>query len=440
MSQIFFLINYIAEINKFDIPEEFTLFTIDTSNCKLKTDIYLFKFYIIDNDFLSEKDREFLIDLFILCKMVKNSLYKITRNFKKRKIIQSEINTDLYFNELNSFPKNHIVDIIQDNTFYKFRLSDLVNMWMKNLKNTENLFCKPTELKNPYTNVPFKKYNLYNIFIALVNSPFIIPNLIYQFIKCYCCISKFIMHAYPILKDNAIHTFVETAHTYDIMEQINNMMHEHRRSIEYIYFPDTITYRKKKNVVRNMRYIVKDYLYGKYGCNPLKKQSAYDNCKKELIEFMKDNPFSFTSHLIPRTPSIPPPPPPTANNSIYNRINRHNSTLTRTPNISFSLPESFTQSSDYITIDNIIESITNQLGDSNVDLQEEEIIEENNNNVVTERPYRHIVQPYSLQFNAFRPIREIPRTPPNNTNNNNNNNNNNNVETRDTQPFSLRLF
>ena len=65
---------------------------------------------------------------------------------------------------------------------------------------------------------------------------------------------------------------------------------------------------------------------------------------------MKDNPFSFTSHLIPRTPSIPPPPPPTANNSIYNRINRRNSTLTRTPNISFSLPDSFAQSSDYIPI------------------------------------------------------------------------------------------
>lgn len=91
MSQIFFLINYIAEINKFDIPEEFTLFTIDTSNCKLKTDIYIFKFYIIDNDFLSEKDREFLIDLFILCKMVKNSFYKITRNLKKGKLFNLKL-------------------------------------------------------------------------------------------------------------------------------------------------------------------------------------------------------------------------------------------------------------------------------------------------------------------------------------------------------------
>ena len=308
---------------------------------------------------------------------------------------------------------------------------------MKNLKNTENLFCKPTELKNPYTNVPFEKYNLYNIFIALVDSPFIIPNLIYQFIKSYCSISKFIMDSYPILKDNAIHTFVETGHTYDIMEQINNMMHEHRRSIEYIYFPDTITYRKKKIVVRNMRYIVKDYLYGKYGCNPLKKQDAYDKCKKELIEFMKDNPFSFTSHLIPRTPSIPPPPPPTANNSIFNRINRRNSTLTRTPNISFSLPDSFAQSNNYIpiSIDNIIESITNQLEDVSEQIEEE--INEENNNLVTETPYRHIVQPYSLQFNAFRPSREIPRTPPNNNNNNNNNQTDTN---NDTRPFSFRLF
>tara|TARA_B100001093_G_C26859399_1_gene1029170 strand:- start:8074 stop:9381 length:1308 start_codon:yes stop_codon:yes gene_type:complete len=435
MSQIYFLINYISEINNFDIPEEFTLFTIDTSNCNLRTDIYLYKFYIIDNDFLSKKDQEFLIDLYILCKMVKNSIQKLTKNFKKKKIIQSEITTDLYFNELSLLPKNHIVNLIQNNTYYSFRLSDLVNMWMKNLKNTDNLFCKPTELKNPYTNVPFKKHNLYNIFISLVYSPFIIPNLIYEFIKCYCCISKFIMHQYPVLKDNAIHIFVNSAHTFDLMEQINNMMHEHRRSIEYIYFPDTISYSKKKRVVRNMRYIVKNYLYGKYGCNPLKKQEAYDKCKKELIEFIKDNPFNFTNHLIPRTPSIPPPLPPTTNESIFNRINRRNSTLTRTPNISFSLPDSFAQSNEYvpITIENIIENITNQIQDNNTILEEEEIIEENNN-IVTETPYRHVVQPYSLQFQAFRPSRELPRTPPNNNINNNNNNNNN------TPPFSFRLF
>ena len=70
MSQIYFLINYVSEINDFNIPEEFTLFTIDTSNCNLRTDIYLYKFYIIDNDFLSEKDQQFLIDLYI--KIVNN--------------------------------------------------------------------------------------------------------------------------------------------------------------------------------------------------------------------------------------------------------------------------------------------------------------------------------------------------------------------------------
>ena len=188
-----------------------------------------------------------------------------------------------------------------------------------------------------------------------------------------------------------------------------------------------------------MRYIVKEYLYGKYGCNPLKKQDAYDKCKKELIEFMKDNPFSFTSHLIPRTPSIPPPPPPTATDSILNRINRRNSTLAaRRPNISFSLPDSFAQSNEYIpiTIENIIESITNQVQDNNATLEEEEIVEENNN-TVTETPYRHLVQPYSLQFQAFRPSREIPRTPPNNNQDNNNNQSNTN---NDNRPFSFRLF
>ena len=438
MSQMYFLIKYISKLNKFDIPEEFDLFTNDTSNCKLNTDIYLYKFYIIDNDYLTKKDKEFLIDLYILCKMVKNNIHKMLKKYHTKKIIYSEISTDLYFNELKLLPKNHIINIIQNNTLYSFRISDLVNMWIKNLKNTDNLFCKPTELKNPYTNVPFKKFNLYNIFIALVHSPFIIPNLIYQFIKCYCSISKFITDQYPILKDNAIRVFIENAHTYDLMEQINNMTHEHRRCIQYIYFPDTISYAKKKRVIKYMKYILKEYLYGKFGCNPLKKQYAYDKCKKELIDFFKDNPFNFTEHLIPRVPRTQPPPPPIdANESIFNRINRRQTMLTRRSNIAFSLPDSFNHSNDYtgVSIENIIESITNQIQENNINDDNNESTVEINNNIVTERPYRHIVQPYSLRFNAFNPSRELPRTPPNNNQPNDNNN-----QSANENAFSLRLF
>ena len=77
-------------------------------------------------------------------------------------------NTDLYFNPLNKYPKNQLVKLIINNTIYNFRISNLINMWLDSLTKQENLFCKPIELKNPYTNLPFNKHNLYNIFSLFI--------------------------------------------------------------------------------------------------------------------------------------------------------------------------------------------------------------------------------------------------------------------------------
>ena len=76
-----------------------------------------------------------------------------------------------------------------------------------------------------------------------------------------------------------------------------------------------------------------------------------------------------------------------------------------------------------------------QIQENNINDDNNESTVEINNNIVTERPYRHIVQPYSLRFNAFNPSRELPRTPPNNNQPNDNNN-----QSANENAFSLRLF
>ena len=70
------------------------------------------------------------------------------------------------------------------------------------------------------------------------------------------------------------------------MEQINNMMHEFRKKINYIYFPENLSYLRKKRIVRLLKYILKDYLYGTYGCNTLKKMDSYSRSKTKLKDFL----------------------------------------------------------------------------------------------------------------------------------------------------------
>ena len=414
MATLAFLMNYISESYQIHVSPEFKVFINDYSECKLTSDIYTFKFFIIDNELLTKEEKEQVEDLYLLAKIVKNTFKKHLR-LKRIHKLKPTNNEDLYFNNLNTFPIYQSINLICQNTLYRFRLSDLVNMWLKCLKNTDNLFCKPIQLKNPYTNMPFKEYNLYNIYNGLANSKFQIPILIREFIKHNCNINVFTLELYPILKDHAVYNFVKTAHTYELMEQINNMMYEFRKKIDYIYFPENLSYGRKKRIVRLLKYILKDYLYGTYGCNTLKKMDAHASSKSKLKAFFRNNPFEdFTLQnipRIPRTPSIPPPPPPPS--AITNR-RASIFDYPSTPSIAFNLPPPpFNDDEPFVPLS--VQEIVNNMNQNNSSSS---------------------IRPYSLQLNAFTPNRELPRTPPNNSSPPETSTRSN----PNVRPFSLRLF
>ena len=421
MATLAFLMNYISDIYEIEISQKFKVFINDYSCCKLTSDIYTYKFFIEDNDQLTLEEKLDVKDLYVISRQLKNTLHKYIRA-KKISKYQNPIDTDLYFNKLNIFPPYQTITIICDKALYSFRLSDLINMWLKALKHTDNLFVKPFILKNPYTNLEFKKYNLYNIFIAIQFSQYHIPHLIYSFIKCYCSINAFTVNSYPTLKDNAINNYTNTGHTSELMESINNMMHEFKSDVDYLYFPENISYSRKKRVVKNLRPILKNYLYGSYGCNPLKKREAYEAAKISIKDFFEINPYeNFTLQQRPRT--TPPPPPDFITTNIRERrqrIRRLFEYTTNTPSISFSIPPSNNEDSLPVTIEEIVENTMPTL-------------EIPSSPPVNRRP---TVRPYSLQLTAFTPSRELPRTPPNNNANNSQENNTQSA----VRPYGLQLF
>ena len=414
MATLAFLMNFISDSYDIDVSPEFKVFISDYSSCRLTSDIYTFKFFIIDNELLTEEEKKDVLDLYFVAKMLKNTFQKYIKKRKTTKLVPNN-NTDLYFNDIEDYPYYQTINIISENVLYRFRLSDMVNMWLKCLKNTENLFVKPIEFKNPYTNLPFKKYNLYNIFIGLTFSKYQVPHLIREFIKSYCEINKFTFNCYPYLKDNAINVFFETAHTYEYMEQINNMLHEFRKHIDYVYFPEELTYRRKRRIVSYLKPILRNYLYGTYGCNPLKKIDTYSKSKEEIKDFFKDNPFD--TFTLNRRPTLPPPPPPQAT------VNRRRSIFQEPINpssIAFNLPPPPYNTDDEfvpLSVQEIVNSMTTQ------------------NRQISSNS--RSIRPYTLQLSGFTPSRELPRTPPNNQNENSSVRNNNTATVR---PFSLRLF
>ena len=135
-------------------------------NLKKENVFQIFKESILDEEFITDYI-EILIDLYISVKKLMNKLNSIARSYKFKKAVNYDIDTDLYLNPLDNLPNHEKIIILENNTLYNFKLRDLISCWKLALLNSQGLFAKPIQLKNPYTNLPFKEHN-YTIFILNV--------------------------------------------------------------------------------------------------------------------------------------------------------------------------------------------------------------------------------------------------------------------------------
>ena len=288
------LIIYIMKHIKFKHDEQFKFFL--DFHCDINvSDIELYKYYIqnihINNTFYQNSNH--IIDIYNKSKFVKNSFKKLVFFWRfKKKFIKFDNQVDLYFNPLSNLKPYLKITILQNNTIYYFRISDLINLWVDSLSKSENLFCIPAQLKNPYTNIVFKKHNLYNIFFAIYFSSYNVPEIIYRFFKTDLIIDLYMLTYYPIIKEYAIDTYFENSTIAEQYDQISNMINTMNNEItdNFFYIPDNPSFNRKKFFVRELRFILKYYLRGTYSCNPLRKKVSFDRCICLIKLYNKNNP------------------------------------------------------------------------------------------------------------------------------------------------------
>ena len=150
-----------------------------------------------------EDDKEILLDLYISVKKLTNRLKSIVRIYKFKKAVKYDIDTDLHLNPLEDLPENQKILLLENNTLYHFKLRDLLSCWKLALLNSQGLFSKPIEVKNPYTNIPIKKHNLFNIYFKCLNMYVNLPLCITNFFKCNMNIKKFQLYYFTTLKEVA---------------------------------------------------------------------------------------------------------------------------------------------------------------------------------------------------------------------------------------------
>jgi hypothetical protein len=88
-------------------------------------------------------------------------LYKFVCKVKARKYIKQYNNDGL---DLCGAPLQNPITLVEGKTAYQFSTKDLQKVVVNALTHHKHLIPEPLEAKNPYTNVPFSKHNLMQIY------------------------------------------------------------------------------------------------------------------------------------------------------------------------------------------------------------------------------------------------------------------------------------
>jgi len=148
----------------------------------LPTDRWDLWIAITTNDFISKDDKKRCIEIYRKAITLNTGFSKLSTIWRTCKA-KHTITNDLYMNEINMNHRNSI-RIHQNNTNYWFTISDLINHIEVSLLNSPYYFSQPLEPKNPYTNIPFSKSTLYNIYFKMRDSTYLQSPLIHNYFLC----------------------------------------------------------------------------------------------------------------------------------------------------------------------------------------------------------------------------------------------------------------
>ena len=191
-------------------------------------------------NFYSDECRNHFFNSFCTTQKVYMGFLKLYSIYKWKKAKVYNIDSDLHGNPLNNNDK-YTIRLLENNTIYTFKIHDLLNIIKDNLSNiyiAEYLvfFQEPKMVKNPYTNIIFKKSMLYNIY-------FFYKQLTY--FKTQDLFEKFFISNFDI-KLFGIH-FESEAREVSIVDYLKNLtIHEYFEGIKKMCKDFSIRLRKKK--------------------------------------------------------------------------------------------------------------------------------------------------------------------------------------------------
>ena len=173
------------------------------------------------NPFIKPGD---FLDVFCRYQRVYHALAKFVSivRFKRAKIV---IDTDLCLNPISIGDAN-VICLRQGSGRYLFLINDLIKIIQSSVANSQSFFSMPKSAKNPYTNIPFDKSTLYNIFFFVLFRTIYRPELLFVFFQYNFNLRRFATMYEHEVREHAIDEYVEksdiaTLHV-DVLDMLAN--------------------------------------------------------------------------------------------------------------------------------------------------------------------------------------------------------------------------
>ena len=250
--------------------------------------------YFYHNKFYSEEVREQFLSLFCSCQKVYNAFSRLACICKVRKMERFESDCDLYMNPLENYSSNIRMNLICNGRIYEFRISDLLTIIQTSLVNDEDFFSVPIYPRNPYTNIQFSKANLYNIYLRVRESSFVIPHLFHKFFLEEFDLQSFLLNNEYQLREESIKNYLHNTSVGTKAKRIRTMLSKYKSS----QYPFRIDYEfPKKTLCRIFEPHLQLYLSVEYSMSPAKKHFSDMLLKKYLKTLYEYNKLLGKKHI-----------------------------------------------------------------------------------------------------------------------------------------------
>lgn len=286
MHSFFYIANKISETQNIQQKILFQL-SKTTSKTPWQTKFNELK-YILGNGFLSADDKSEYIR--ILCKIQKtyHALNKFAYIYKY-KHSHLNVGVDLCLNIIHEGEPN-VICILDKKTRYLFNIRELVTVIHTGLSSSSFFFHKSMSPKNPYTNMPFNKSTLYNIYFFVKFKTQLYPDLFHKFFECNFNIKLFSTRYEYVIREYIINQYIKTASVeeqYDEIKYMFAVMNETPSLELNICIDDEFP---KKRLVKIMKPYLSLWVLSMYSSIMSVRQSSFKYLGRKIVKFHEYNP------------------------------------------------------------------------------------------------------------------------------------------------------